>query len=282
MNILTRTILILCLFSLSCQSIYSQKFSEVGLGLGTFIYHGDLTKRLFYLEGFQYSGSLFYRYNFSTAIAAKAQISYGNIQAWDYASGIRNRNLHFKSHIAEFALTGELDIMALLRKGEPIRKISPFLFGGVSVFHFNPKARLDGKWHELQPLGTEGQNLDGYNRDPYSLIQVAIPFGLDLRHNMSQKFFMGTEIGFRKTFTDYIDDVSTTYVNNALLAASDPLAAQFADRRSELSQFQNIKFEEGIGRGDSSDKDWFFLFNIYVTYNFISERSWKNSKNEAF
>ncbi len=283
MNTLKSLILVLFISCTFINFSQGQKFSEVGLGLGTYLYHGDLTKKLFVMEGFQFSGHLFYRYNFNQAIAAKAQVGYGTISAYDYATGFTLRNLHFKSHIAEFTITGQVDILALIRKDRPLGKLSPFLFVGGGVFNFSPKAEFNDEWHKLQPLGTEGQGMSEFpDREKYKLTQFSIPFGLDLRYNIGRKLFMGFEMGFRKTFTDYLDDVSTTYVDNGLLAAANgELAAELADRSSDIMG-EGFLFNVGKQRGDSEDMDWFFLFDFYVTYNFINKRQWKNTKQEMF
>ncbi len=283
MKSLKKVFVLLIFLQLTIYTAQAQKFSEVGLGLGTFLYHGDLTKGVFVFEGFQYSGSLFYRYNISPAFAGKLQFSYGNISSYDYASGFTNRNLHFKSHIAELSLTGQLNIIPLIKKGQPFRKFSPYLFAGVSVFNYNPKAELNGEWYELQPLGTEGQGLAEYeDRDEYKLTQISIPFGIDLRYNLDRKFFLGLELGFRKTFTDYLDDVSTTYADKDLIAAANgDIAAQLSDRRSEILG-NTVIFPENGQRGDSKDKDWYYLFNAYITYNFISKKKWKEAKKNPF
>ncbi len=283
MNALKKLMIALGLFCFAIASLQAQKFTEIGLGLGTFVYNGDLTKNSKLVQTYNYSGHLFFRYNFNKAIAAKAEFGFGQISAWDYASAHRRRNLHFKSILAELSIVGQIDILALLKKDGELSTISPFLYGGVAGFYYNPKAKLDGTWHALQPLGTEGQGMAEFpDRKPYSLFQVSIPFGVDLRYNMSRKLFMGVNLGFRKTFTDYLDDVSTSYVDNSALEnANGALAAQLADRRGELTG-ENIHFPEGAQRGDSSNKDWYYVCNVYLTYNFISKRSWKTAKKNAF
>ncbi len=278
MNFLKKMIiLVITLSSIFSNTTQAQKFSEIGLGLGTFLYQGDLTRSIIVMEGFNYSGSLFFRYNFSPALAAKAQVSYGSIGAYDYSVGHRKRNLHFKSHLAEFALTAEIDILPLIMRNRPFGRVSPFLYGGAAVFHFNPKAELNDEWHALQPLATEGQGLAEYpERTPYSLIQISVPFGLDIRYNIDRKFFMGLDLGFRKTFTDYLDDVSTTYVDNDLIeAATGSIAAQLADRR-----FGNNG--PGGQRGDSTHQDWYFLFKVYGTYNIMSKETWRAINRNPF
>ena len=117
-----------------------------------------------------------------------------------------------------------------MRQETPLYPFSPFIFTGVSLFNFNPKAEAsDGQWYTLQELGTEGQGTTSFqNRKPYSLTQLSIPFGGGVKIGVSDDFNIIIEYGLRKTFTDYIDDVSTTYAG--IPSEFDNITIELADR----------------------------------------------------
>ncbi|RZJ77291.1 MAG: hypothetical protein EOO20_29000, partial [Chryseobacterium sp.] len=132
----------------------------------------------------------------------------------------KQRNLDFKSNMWEVYGAVEIYPTMLFRKYDDYDpRLKPYGFIGVGMFHFNPKGSLtdaNGKktWHELQPLSTEGQGFAVYpDKQKYSLTQMNIPMGFGLKYALSEKINIGTELLYRKTFTDYIDDVSTTVID---------------------------------------------------------------------
>jgi hypothetical protein len=194
-----------------------------------------------------------------------------------------NRNLHFRSIIVEAALKYELHFsFKKLGNLYGIGKRSAraknkyrdlYLFAGVGGFYFNPKAYYEGEWVELQPLGTEGQGFEG-EPDRYDLYQPSIPMGLGMRFGLGRKYRIGLEVGYRKTFTDYIDDVSTDYYDNdKLRRRRGNMAADLADpSKGEIPTYTSGTYTydptaEGMQRGDPSDKDAY----IFTTITF----SWK-------
>ncbi|WP_456300531.1 DUF6089 family protein [Spirosoma telluris] len=119
-------------------------------------------------------------------------------------------------------------------------KFTPYLFGGLALVAHSPEARTPTAsdtsnrygprtWVKLQPLHTEGQGQPGYDK-PYSLVTLAIPVGIGARYRLNENFNLGVEIGYRYTFTDYLDDVGGTY---AAPDALQGLAKTMADRRLE-------------------------------------------------
>ncbi len=144
------------------------------------------------------------------------------------------RNLHFRNDLKEFALTGIFKIIPDSRSYDRRPQFSPYLFLGIAAVAHNPMARipdLDGeRWQKLQPLGTEGQGSPGY-KDPYSLVQFAVPFGLGLRYKINARFDVGAELGFRFTSTDYLDDVARYYPDPNIL--KDDLARAMSNRSAE-------------------------------------------------
>ena len=123
---------------------------------------------------------------------------------------IELRNLSFKSNIFELAALAEFNFAPF--GGPNDRLWTPYIFGGLAVFYFNPMAsyvRADGRtaWTELQPLHTEGQGSQAYSgRQPYRLVQVSLPFGVGVKVRLSKVFTVAAQYGFRKTWTDYLDD----------------------------------------------------------------------------
>ena len=136
------------------------------------------------------------------------------------------------------------------------------------------------QWVALQPLSTEGQGTPQYlDRRPYSLMQICLPFGVGVKWRMSKAFSLTAEYGFRKTWTDYLDDVSTTYVGSEVLLAIDgdgEMAAQMADRSGEVEE--GYVNEPGIKRGDDSLKDWYACFRISIGVSLETLFGWMRSK----
>lgn len=251
-------------------SLFSQ--IEAGVQVGVSNYLGDLAPSGLWtsLGETNFSAGVFGRYNIGKWASVKAGINYAKISAADSSgdptTSKEYRNLSFRSNIYEFSLTGEFNILGY----QPYnleRVFSPYIFAGVAAYKFNPQAQLDGTWHDLQPLGTEGQGQDGRPAE-YKLLQVSIPFGAGVKYAINDKWNLGLELGLRKTFTDYLDDVSTTYVNPTELAATNgDLAAALTWRGNEING-DAIAPTTGQGRGDSTNLDWYTISVITVSYNF--------------
>ena len=213
-----------------------------------------------------------YRYKLNSGLAINTSISYGQVAGNDNLTTefFRNyRNLSFKSDIYEFDSHLEFSFIKdqvghryRLKgvRGQRGFEMAMYGFVGVGLFHFDPKAQYEGKWVALQPLGTEGQGLVG-TRTKYSLIQMSFPIGIGFKYTLDRRWGIGLEYGLRYTFTDYIDDVSKTYYDNALLLAKDPLAAALADRSDGTYPYIT---SAGSQRGDPRHKDayMFAIFNI--------------------
>ena len=148
--------------------------------------------------------------------------------------------------------------------------MSIYLFGGVGGFYFNPKGKnpVTGEWVALQPLHTEGQGIIG-TRQPYKRFQVCIPMGLGFTFRLAPQWRLGIDLGLRKTFTDYIDDVSLTYVDPAMFAQSGSPNAALSAIMSDKSK-GNIPGGSAPGqqRGDPKDKDSYMFLTINLAYKF--------------
>jgi len=138
---------------------------------------------------------------------------------------------------------------------------------GLAVYHFDPYA-FNGSTEKiyLKPLSTEGQGLPGYaDRGPYSLTQAAIPLGAGVKFAVTDNLHLGLELGLRKLFTDYLDDVSTNYADpNDLLAGRGQLAVDMSYRGDDVG---NPAYpEKGAQRGSAKRKDTYYFTGLHLTY----------------
>ena len=224
----------------------------------------------------QVGGGLFISAIYKNAFAFRIEGTFGKLTANDNVlTGVTdiaieryNRNLNFKTTISEISGVVELHPLFIFidwvsRDAEPPR-YSPYLLAGIGYYSFNPQAQIDGRWVDLQPLSTEGQGFAEYpDRPVYKLKQTNIPLGIGLKYELSQFLTLRGEFVYRKLNTDYLDDVSTRYIDPALFNEyfspdKAALAAFLADR-------QLIKKTDPNGggkRGSPSQKDAYFSFNL--------------------
>ncbi len=268
-SLLTFSFIFICSFS----SVFAQRNFDAGIYYGISQYMGDLQLYQFELLEVNRSEGLYGRYNFTNLISLKAQFYHGTISGKDsnYKDqvGKLERNLSFRSNIYEASLQCELSVLRLGAKKRHWNKYlqkyfaTSYLFAGVGGFYFNPKAKYQGEWYELQPLGTEGQGLPGYG-EKYKRLQVCIPFGFGLKLNPTDRATIGLEFGFRKTFTDYLDDVSGDYPDLNELSENSPMAATLSYRGSEVSDLP--KNPSGTARGGVKFMDMYFFGGITIGY----------------
>ena len=174
------------------------------------------------------------------------------------------RNLSFKSSIFEGYIGAEVYPLMAFQNYEISRfRLQPYFGLGVGLFHFNPKANYNGQWVDLKPLRLEGQGMAEYpNRKEYSLIQMEMVMGAGVKYYIKENMYFGFEILHRKTFTDYVDDVSTDYINPALFAnyltpAQATMARQLAYRETLINPSMNRPYIDKQ-RGDPKENDAFF------------------------
>jgi hypothetical protein len=258
--------------SFSANSQVFNRYSELGLFGGVSYYMGELNPgKQFYMV--RPGGGLVYRYNTSRRFAWEIHGLYGSVQAEDARSGKDNqvlRNLSFRSQIIEFAGLLHFNFFNY-EIGNPETPATPYIFGGLGLFRFNPKADFQGEWIALQPLGTEGQGSPVYaDRKQYSLMGANIPFGFGVKFHAFGRLGFSLEWGLRKTFTDYLDDVSTTYADpDVLFATHGELAALLADR----SLVNPGKINAGRQRGNSTNKDWYSFAGLTITYKIVPRKA---------
>jgi len=253
------SVIFIALSSVSASAQY-QPNQEFGILGGVGYYIGDLNSSHF--NNLNAAGGITFRKNFDRRFSFKSSALYTNVYADDANSSDQidiNRNLHFKSDIIE--LSGQIEFNFLpYETGNSLYPWTPFIFTGVSLFNYNPKAEAsDGQWYNLQELGTEGQGTTAFpNRKKYSLTQLSMPFGGGVKIGVSDNFNVIIEYGLRKTFTDYIDDVSTTYAG--LPSEFDNITIELADRSLDRPQ------QSGIARGDETNKDWYSFTGVTLSF----------------
>ncbi|MEM6265392.1 MAG: DUF6089 family protein [Bacteroidota bacterium] len=244
---------------------WAQRGHSFSTGVGISYYYGDLT------DGFQNiyvrpAGQISYGYYFTPAISLRFGLTYSQLGAADSLSngeGRRKRNLHFRSPITEVSILGRYEFLPDSKFGlyyQNKAHFTPYVFGGVSIFTFDPRARRDGEWVRLQPLGTEGQFIPGGEyEDPYSLLQIAIPVGGGISYRFDNNLSIDLDIGYRFTFTDFLDDVSDAYPDiEELRAAGGDLAVSMSDPSGGAAL--------GAPRGNPALKDGYVFAIVSFSY----------------
>ena len=244
------------------QCLSAQHWGEFGVVGGGSYYMGDLNPSKPFLMTRGALG-LLYRYNFNQRVAVRAHFIYGNVAGDDQVSKANpDRNLKFNSYIAELGSQFEVNFFEY-RLGSKMHNFSPYMFGGISYCRFNPKTKINGHIQELRLLRTEGQGSTAYpDRKPYNLWTWAIPFGLGAKMSISNKIGLGVEWGMRKTFTDYLDDVSTTYYMD--------LAGTSSSEVPELASDPNLSHLKDMQRGNSHNNDWYSFALVSVVMKITS------------
>mgnify|MGYP000033819206 CR=1 FL=1 len=254
------------LITLTSSAQRKKRTAEVGVFLGGSYYIGELNPTRHINQFTKPAGGFVFRYNINKRLAARANFLFGNIEGHDSFSNseaAQQRNLSFKSPINELSAQLEFNFMDY-QIGIEKHKFSPYIFLGIAGFKFNPQGQLNNNWVALQPLGTEGQGLEGgASRKKYKLIQMSIPFGVGAKANLSKNIGLSFEWGIRKTFTDYLDDVSKKYYDPvALAAARGATAAVMSDPSIGTDPgFSNV----GRQRGNPTNKDWYSFIGIALT-----------------
>ncbi len=266
------------LFILLTGTLSGQRH-ELGLFGGGSYYLGDINpKKQFAMTQIAFGG--IYRYNINPHWAMRVNAFQGNVESSDAIIQFnQKRNLSFRTDITEIGLGMELNFFPYMTghqtmSGRKKMRASPFIFAGLAFFRFNPQAFHEGKWYDLQPLGTEGQGTTTYyDKKPYALGSFAIPFGIGAKFSLSKNISIACEWGLRKTFTDYLDDVSTVYADPLVLAAeSSDITAILSDRTVYGPNEEPVS-NIGKQRGDSSTKDWYSFAGVTVTFKIKTRKA---------
>lgn len=272
-----KNILITCCLSLFCfTTTHAQDGLEAGAWLGMANYFGDLNTDL-RLNRVNLAGGVGFRYNFNERVAVKLSGSMGTVEAYDSDSDNiyeRARNLHFKSQVADVGLQLGFNFLPYVH-GSTDENWTPYLFLGLGVSYFNPKAELNDEWHELRPLGTEGQ----FKGEEYYTVTGGWVYGAGFKIDLSYEWSLNIDISARQLFSDYLDDVSSVYpdADNVEDLRGD-FATNFIDRSSELyaqdpdfftrNGLEHPIGEEGRQRGNAGDNDTYVYFGVGIYYYF--------------
>lgn len=226
------------------------------------------------------------RYRSDLRYAFKAMLEMGIVAGKDsYTKDIyrQNRNLSFSSPIIELSAQAEYYFIGVNRtnlynisgvKGKKKRKYTMYAATGIGVFFYSPSAKYDGKRYRLRKLHTEGQGLEGGPKQ-YSNFNICIPIALGYNYIIDTRWSIGAELGFRKTFTDYIDDVSGTYYDKALLKQNyGDITVALADQSLGLLPTATMPNGDGSGaqRGETKYKDSYMFLEFNASYKFSKKR----------
>ena len=265
-----KNLLLILIISVCGVSTAKSQYLEYGLGIGGSVYWGDLNAPDFgsNLSNMNFAVQAMGKLNFSRYIAVRGNLLYGKLSGDDgksYVEWQKQRNLDFSSTLIEFSVLGEIHVFGY-NFGEE-NPISPYITAGVGAFYFNPTTKLNGVTYELQPLGTEGQGMPGFG-SKYSRLAIAIPFGAGAKFKVNDRVNFAVDIIARKTFTDYIDDVSTNYVAyDELAAGNGVIAADLGNRIGEyLGQDEPVSLATGQQRGGAGVTDYYITGMVTVTF----------------
>ena len=236
---------------------------------------------------------IFGRYNMGGHFSFRVEMSYLSLSGNDKSAGKKfsatqhsdkdgwfryYRNLHFQAHA--FELTNSCQVIPYNFKltGNRYTKakqnvISPYGILGIGFLVFNPQAKYNDTWVDLQPLSTEGQGLVKGRPNPYSLIQFVIPVGFGVQWEHNHDWLLSLEINHRFTFTDYLDDVSTDYVDPSVFeknfnSEKAALAASVARRSAEgdPSNIYGYITAPNEQRGDPKNNDAYYTITIRLSF----------------
>lgn len=248
------------------QNKFAQKFTEIGIQAGVAGYAGDLGGPLG-SEGFRNFEASLLRPSFSVNAthrmadwaAFRPSLTFAMVAGDDNATGDANlgsRNLNFRSVIGELAIVADVNPFYLFKDyAAREHNFYPYFSVGVGAFYFNPQGKLNNEWYDLKPLRLEGQGFPQYPLSKqYSKINFNIPLGAGFKYYISDKHYLGAEGMVRRTFTDYLDDVSKSYIDpayfDAYLPADDAALARQLYYRDNRNTFLN--------RGNPKNDDYYF------------------------
>ena len=270
-----RYFLVILLFTCATNA-HAQKLS-IDLYGGAMNYQGDLQDARYTFSQSHFSGGLGLSYALSDHFSVRGSLLVGKVSADDKYDKNKSRNLNFSSSITEGQLALQYFITPI---GDHV--LTPYLFGGVAMFHFNPYTfDSNGVQTYLRPLSTEGQGFVS-GKKVYNLTQVSLPFGGGVKFSLSENINIGLELGLRKLFTDYLDDVSTTYVDEStLLANRGSKAVALAYRGDELKSGPPYPAGGNI-RGGAKNKDWYYFTGVTISFQLGNSRGGAGGRNKQY
>lgn len=255
------------------QDVYEQ-LGEFGITAGVAHYFGDINTRA-NINRPKPAVGIFFKKQFNNYLGVRvsahyAQVGYSDI--YSKSAFQKRRNLSFNSDIFELALQGDFNFFKFV-PGDPYYSFTPYVTIGVGAFSYNPYAYNDSKKVYLRALGTEGQNIsyvdpnNSKKRKPYGSMAVCFPIGAGIKYNVSNNVNLSFQIAHRLTLTDYLDDVSTTYVGAdkfPLLNGQPSIAGILQDRSDQTGALIGT---EGTQRGFSKQKDQYIIAEVGVSFS---------------
>lgn len=236
---------------------------ELGTTAGVANYTGDLAPYLVFKETRPTIG-LFARYNFNHTWAFNAQLNQLRIGGDDANFEYNNaRNIRFRTDITEIAGVFEFNYFKY-GPGVLDKRFTPYVFWGLGMALYNPQGFYRDKWYDLRQYQTEGAE------NAYSGVTVVMPMGIGLKWMPNKRMSVECSFGARKTYTDYLDDVSNKYPDlNKQLSEKGVIAAALSDPSVERNEgaFQN---KQGYQRGNPDIKDWYFTTNVSLTFRIFT------------
>ncbi len=234
---------------------------KLSLGAGSATYFGDLCETGDCISARPYF-NLGFDYRFGGRFRARMEGAYFRLSSTDAGGKNAVRNLSFRSGNIEVVATGVFEFFSYNKFFNQRPLFSPYLFAGVGFAYFTPRTKYNNEWYTLPRYDTEGVN--------YNQFTPVIPFGLGVQIALANQWDLSLEVGYRKIFTDYLDDVSTVYVENGSLS---PTAAVLADRTKELGGVSptydsndGIHWNAGHKRGNPNRKDSYIILAAKVEY----------------
>lgn len=235
---------------------------EGGLFMGASNYRGDMAPRVAPKESHPAIG-VFVKRNlsqfFSFSVSAKQGRISGDDDNFDHLEG---RNLSFRSDITEISAVFEFNFFPFLKGLKP-DQFTPYVYSGLAMFRFEPKTTLNGETYNLKEFRTEGQGLSDEEPSRYANYQPSIPIGGGVKLQLNRRLNLTFKLGYRATFTDYLDDVSTDYPSKDELANSKGAVAVALSDQSKDQRYTG----EGKQRGDPQNNDWYLFTGFTLSYN---------------
>lgn len=245
-----------------CSALAFSQRLELGLNAGAAGYIGDFNQdNLLQLNG--PSGGIFGRVNIDPYWGVGLHYNFGKIKGDDILSNdasIRARNLNFRTTLHELSIQGNLNFLDIYAPGSK-KRVSPFLFLGIGGVIFNPKFEDDSGLHKLRPYNTEGM------ATIYKNYALTIPYGVGVKYKKNENWTLFSQIGYRTTFTDYLDDVSGRYPERTVWNGLPNTYNEYLSYGSLYSSFQ-----PGDQRGDFRKFDSYLFVNIGISYTFVGPK----------
>ena len=245
------------------------KTFEIGPHVGGSFYMGDINPTKFFFQPqLAYGGLL--RFNYNPRWTYRLDYTHAVVTASDEASGWRpERGLSFLTKINDVSLIVEFNFLEYYT-GDVKRNISPYLFGGISVFLFQPYGEVDGKLVDLRSLSTEGTaypvlDIGKYHWELPVPLSFSIPFGFGVKWGVTKHLGVAAEVKMHKTFTDYLDDCGTVYPEQNVTYT--PEGGTPTDMTDPTGNYQPF-----MQRGNSIFDDWYGMANLSVTWKFNMPR----------